>query len=339
MLYKRSGTENWSYKFVVDGKTIRRTTGTSDKAKAEEIAAKAYAGYFDQKRLGVKPRYLWQQAVIRYLQESGHKKSLETDKIHLRWMAAKLDGVYLDEINTDKVEELIKAKLKVSGQARCNRMTAMLSTVLQKAKKEWGWLDSTPYIRRFKESAGRLRWLTHDEADMILAALPEHTRDMAEFSLATGLREANVTHLEWSQVNLQTRILWIYGDQFKNGKTHRIPLNSDAIAVLRRQIGKHPKRVFTYRGEPVNKAGTGNWRSIVRGLGFDDVTWHTLRHTWASWHVQAGTTLDRLQELGGWETYDMVRRYAHLRPEHLAEDAARVNRGVKSEIKLKVVKK
>src|SRR5437016_14052353 len=42
------------------------------------------------------------------------------------------------------------------------------------------------------------------------------------------------------------------------------------------------------------------------------------RHTWASWHVQGGTPLFALQELAGWETEKMVRRYAHLAAEHLA---------------------
>jgi len=59
--------------------------------------------------------------------------------------------------------------------------------------------------------------------------------------------------------------------------------------------------------------------------GIDDFRWHDLRHTWASWHVQAGTPLHVLQELGGWETPAMVRRYAHLAPEHLAEHAVRIS--------------
>jgi hypothetical protein len=46
----------------------------------------------------------------------------------------------------------------------------------------------------------------------------------------------------------------------------------------------------------------------------------------ASWHVQAGTPLYALQELGGWQSVEMVRRYAHLAPEHLAEHAARIER-------------
>jgi hypothetical protein len=44
----------------------------------------------------------------------------------------------------------------------------------------------------------------------------------------------------------------------------------------------------------------------------------------ASRHVQAGTPLNVLQELGGWADYKMVLRYAPLAPEHLAQHAANV---------------
>jgi integrase len=55
----------------------------------------------------------------------------------------------------------------------------------------------------------------------------------------------------------------------------------------------------------------------------DDFRRHDLRHTWASWHVQNGTPLHVLQEMGGWESPEMVRRYAHLSAEHLAPYAER----------------
>jgi hypothetical protein len=59
-------------------------------------------------------------------------------------------------------------------------------------------------------------------------------------------------------------------------------------------------------------------------IGLDDFHFHDLRHTWASWHVQAGTPLMVLKELGGWERIEMVQKYAHLAPTHLAAHATTV---------------
>ena len=118
---------------------------------------------------------------------------------------------------------------------------------------------------------------------------------------------------------------WIHADQAKGGKAIPVPLNSEALAVVREQIGRNPTVVFTFDGRPILQPNTKAWRKALVRAGIDDFRWHDLRHTWASWHVQAGTPLHVLQELGGWETPAMVRRYAHLAPEHLAEHAARIS--------------
>jgi len=53
--------------------------------------------------------------------------------------------------------------------------------------------------------------------------------------------------------------------------------------------------------------------------------WHDLRHTFATWHRQAGTPTHELQKLGGWKTGSMVERYAHVAPEALQGAAARLD--------------
>ena len=122
-----------------------------------------------------------------------------------------------------------------------------------------------------------------------------------------------------------TSSAWIHADQAKGRKAIPVPLNSEALAVVREQTGRNQTVVFTFDGRPILQPNTKAWRKALVRAGIDDFRWHDLRHTWASWHVQAGTPLHVLQELGGWETSAMVRRYAHLAPEHLAEHAARIS--------------
>ncbi|WP_432746462.1 tyrosine-type recombinase/integrase [Methylobacter sp. G7] len=74
---------------------------------------------------------------------------------------------------------------------------------------------------------------------------------------------------------------------------------------------------FVYDGEPVSHANNHAWRKALIRAGFVDFRWHDLRYSWASWHIQNGTPLHVLQELGGCADSTMVLRYAHLSSEHL----------------------
>ena len=87
---------------------------------------------------------------------------------------------------------------------------------------------------------------------------------------------------------------------------------------------RHQTHVFSFRGSPITQVSTKAWYAALEKAGIEDFRWHDLRHTWASWHVQQGTPLFALQELGGWESPEMVRRYAHLTAEHLAPYADRL---------------
>jgi integrase len=101
-------------------------------------------------------------------------------------------------------------------------------------------------------------------------------------------------------------------------------LNGEAMSILQKQIGKHGDNVFTFNGHPVEQLSTAAWYKALKRAGIENFRWHDLRHTWASWHVQSGTPLHVLQELGGWASYAMVQRYAHLAADHLAPWAERL---------------
>ena len=144
-------------------------------------------------------------------------------------------------------------------------------------------------------------------------------RDIARFALATGLRQGNVLRLRWEQVDLQRKVAWIYGDEAKGRQPIPVPLNSDAVAIVRQQIGRDLGRVFTLR-----HIDSRAWAKARREAGLPGFRFHDLRHCWASWLLQAGVPVAALQEMGGWSDVRMVRRYAHLAPEHLSPYAERI---------------
>ncbi len=204
-------------------------------------------------------------------------------------------------------------------------MMEIIRAILNKCVKEWEWLDRAPHIRMLKEPKIRIRFITYDEAQRLFLELPEHLEMMCRFSLATGLREQNVTRLQWSQIDLDRRMGVIYADDFKPGRNFGFPLNNEAMVVLRKQVGKHKQFVFAYDGKPIKRANTKAWRNALERASIDQFRWHDLRHTWASWHVQNGTPIEVLKELGGWSDIRMVLRYAHLSTEHLQKHASNIS--------------
>jgi integrase len=323
-LRKRGGFW-WIDFYAPSGERVRQSTGTANKALALELHDRLKAEAWRIAKLGERPRRTWQDAVIRWLKEASHKATLEMDKTHFRWLDQFLGGKHLDEISKHLVDRISDARLAEGvSNATVNRTLEVLRAVLRRAVDEWEWLDKAPKVRMLKEPTRRIRFLTREEAQRLLAELPPHLADMAAFSLATGLRRGNVTGLQWSQVDVVRRLAWIHPDQAKARKAIPVPLNAEAVVIIRKQLGRHATHVFSFKGKPITQVSTKAWYLALSRAGIEDFRWHDLRHTWASWHVQQGTPLFALQELGGWESPEMVRRYAHLAADHLTPYADRL---------------
>jgi integrase len=322
---RKRGSVWWIFFTTPSGERVRRSAETEDKAQAQELHDKLKNEVWRVSKLGDRPQRTWNDAVVRWLTEQSHKASLESDRIHLRWLDKHLNGIDLTEITRDRLDKIGAAK-KSEGvaPATVNRVMEVLRAILRKCADDWEWTDRAPKVRMLREPTRRVRYLSREEAQRLLRHLPTHMADMASFSLSTGLRRANVTGLRWDQVDMVNRRAWVHPDQAKARKAIPVPLNDDAMKVVARQVGKHSDLVFSFRGKQVVQVSTKAWYGALERSGIVDFRWHDLRHTWASWHVQGGTPLFALQELGGWESAEMVRKYAHLAADHLAPWADRL---------------
>ena len=308
------------------GERVRVTTGTKDWDQAAEFRDKVQAEVWRKDKLNERPVYLWKQAVMRWLTEST-KKTLRDDKIHLRFVVHQWGDIKLSAITADSITDLAAAR-KATGvsNATVNRMLEVVRAILRRAAREWRWIDSAPAVRKLPEPKKRIRWITHVEAEHLIAQLPAHLKPMVRFALCTGLRESNITQLTWEQIDLSRRTAWIHADQMKGEtKALAVPLNRQAVDVLRAQVGRHADYVFTYDGHPVTKMNNHAWRKALKRAGISDFRVHDLRHTFASWHVQAGTPLHVLCELLGHSSIAVTMRYAHLGGEHLQSWAENVS--------------
>lgn len=318
MLFKRKDSPTWWISFTVRGRRTRCSSGTTDKAQALELHDRWKSEAWREISLNEKPKFEWKDAALKWLAVKAEKATLHDDEAHLLFIQKFWKGKKLAEIGKEEIDRLSERR-KSTGvtNATVNRMLALVRSIFRMAYKA-GWIDTVPPVEMLSEPKKRIRWLTEEQAQKLLTFLPEHQERITRFALLTGLRQGNILSLQWSQVDLPRKVLWIHADQAKGRKAFGIPIPDAAVSILEDLRSNHECWVFTYRGQKITQVNTLAWRKALKNAGIENFKWHDLRHTWASWHIQSGTPLYVLKELGGWESMEMVMRYAHLSPEHLA---------------------
>lgn len=246
----------------------------------------------------------------------------------LNWLDSHLKGCSVQDITREVVEELRELKRLEASEATADRHMERLRAILRKCRDDWQVVESIPKVPMYRPRVGEPRWLTRREFARLCRKLPRHLRLAARLATETGLRMRSQAKLEWSRVDLETRRAWVPGYQMKAKKPLGVPLSSRALRTLKalRAMSPASRYVHEWRGRRIDDFNTAAFKAAVKAAGVAPLRWHDLRHTWASWHVQGGTSLYELQQLGGWSSYSMVQRYAHLAPDHLAEAAERLSR-------------
>lgn len=307
-LYRRAGSEIWYVDLRHGGRRIRRSSGTTDRQAAQrqhdELAARAWKIRAHGKRL-TDALLAWHAAKPR------KPSSLRALK--------QIRKSYGDRALADVTEASIIDAFGSKAPGTYNKLAAVFRAALNIANAR-GWMDAPPKIARRREPTVEPRFLTAQQWTKLRGELPDHLRPMAEFAIATGLRWANVSGLTWDRVSLVRKLAWIPAGTAKAGRTIAVPLSAAAIAALQRTGKGREGFAYTYRGKPLGSPKTA-WNKATARAGVPGFRWHDLRHTWASWHAMAGTPLDVLQQLGGWETREMVQRYAHLAPSYVSQFA------------------
>lgn len=154
----------------------------------------------------------------------------------------------------------------------------------------------------------------------------DHLTPMVLVSLNSGLRYGELTALEWSALNFRSKVLTVTGRTAKGAKTRHIPLNDEALDVLRRWRAQRDGSglVFaTASGTRIVSVKSG-WERLLKAARIKSFRWHDLRHSFASKLVQRGVDLAVVRELLGHSDFALTLRYAHLRPGQKEDAVARL---------------
>jgi integrase len=309
------------------GERIRRSAETTNRQAAQELHDGLKVDLWRIAKLGETPQYTFEEAAVRFLKVHALQKDYSSKCQRIAHFRQHFAGWKISSIKAADVMKALpeftmgRKQTSLLKPASRNRYLSTIRKLLNDCER-WEWIERAPKLSAEKEPRKRIRWITKAEALRLLSAIRmDWFRDCTGFALATGMRAGEIFDLHWSQVDLVLRMAWLHPDQCKNGEARGVPLNEDAVEIIRRQIGKHDELVFTRNRKQIKSEDHNQFKRACRVAGIENFRFHDLRHTWSSWHVQGGTPIYVLKELGGWKTLEMVQKYAHLAPEHLAPHA------------------
>lgn len=304
--------------FMVNGRRHRESCKTSDKAQAMRAHDEKRAELWKKAHMGDKPKKTFSEAAAQWLKDRAHKRTIDQDRRKLDTLKPKIGSMLLTDISRTLVMELVE---DYKTPATKNRTVALIRAILRAAEREWEWIDRAPALKTYNENNKRKVRATAEEMEKLVAALPPQYRGQCRFSLLTGLRKSNVFKLRWSAVNLDAKTVWVEGEDAKAGERITVPLSAPALALLESYKGTHPEFVFG----SMERVPPRTWKRAVKLAGLPEgFRWHDLRHVWASWHLDAGTSKSELMELGAWKTPSMVDRYATPARAALIERAEKI---------------
>ena len=277
-----------------------------------------------QKIFGKKPDRPLSYLLNRYYDEiSPSKKRSKDDFYTCKLLLRYFGDVMISEISPAKINDYKKKRQQEGLTASAiNRPLSLLSHAFNVAVKQWEICDTNPVakVKRQKENK-RLRYLTQDEAARLVEQCGGHLKPIVEWALATGMRRGEILALNWGDIDRTRK--YIYIRDSKNSRPRALPLIKKHDTILAQLIQHISGTVFHYQGRPI-KSLKGSFGKAVKRAGLEDVTFHTLRHTYASWAVMSGMPLNELMEILGHSSINMVLRYAHLSPEHLRKGMEQV---------------
>jgi integrase len=251
----------------------------------------------------------------RYMEYAkGNKRSWLRDQQMLKHLVTFFRGErQLRDITAPDIEGYKLYRRGLVSGSTVNRELALLKRMLNLAIAWDLFLDLNPFrkVKFFREFNTGIRVLCPEEETEFLKCAAPYIQDIARFALGTGLRIGDIFSLRWSQVDLEANILNVFAA--KPGKVTEIPINAEVRKVLGYWLlGKRNDFVFynPESGKPFVDLKAG-FALACQKAGISGVTWHTLRHTFASRLLDRGVDIVTVQQLLGHSTIIVTMRYTH----------------------------
>ena len=330
-LIKRAGI--WHVDKQINGRRICQSTGSNQLEEAERFLARLIEESRQATIYGVRPERSFEEAAAKFVLESQHKRSIQTDIGLFKQLMPWIGDVSVNRLHIGVMQPWIEHR-KREGVAigTINHGLKIVRRVLNLAASEWmdeyglTWLQVAPKIKLLPDTNKRQPYpLSWEEQTVLFKELPDHLAQMALFTVNTGCRDSEVCNLRWNWEmelpQLGTSVFLVPGQRVKNGDERLVVLNRIARSVVDAQRGLHPTHVFHHRSRPMQHMLTSAWQRARERAGLSQVRVHDLKHTFGRRLRAAGVSFEDRQDLLGHRSGRITTHYSAAELSKLIEAA------------------
>jgi integrase len=312
----------WHIDKRVNGSRLCESTGTSNAEEAEKYLIRRLEEIRQATVYGIRPKRSFRDAAIKFINENQAKRSILLDARILKMLDPYIGELPLTSIHIGTLQEYIETRKKEGVRMRTiNFGLQIVRRILNLAASEWmdeyglTWLPAAPKIKLLPEHDKQKPYpLSWEEQSKLFAALPDHLRDMALFTVNTGCRDREVCRLQWkwevSVPEINSTVFIVPGQFVKNGQDRVVVLNRIAKEVIEKQRGIHPEFVFTYRQKSIYRMLNSGWKDARIKTGLLKVRVHDLKHTFGRRLRATGVSFEDRQDLLGHKSARITTHYS-----------------------------
>jgi integrase/recombinase XerC len=316
-LFKRS---NGIYYFAYEEKGRRRWRSTGERIKA--LARKVLADFEDgisQPRGRVLLSEFETEFLV-YAQSEYRQSTVALYKRTLSYFRANVGDIWLRSI-TPREADLYKAsRVENVSSATVNIELRTLRAAFYTALR-WKLATENPFknISLVPIPEQQPTYLSKDEFRKLLSVVSEGwLRELLVVAVSTGLRRGELINLTWKDIDFPRRLLYIHSkDNFRTklGRRRSVPMGKAVFELLcERSRYRVSEYAFSANGRPLDKDWiTRKFKWYAREAGLNEqLHFHSLRHTFATWLVQEGVSIYEVQKLLGHSNISVTQVYSHL---------------------------
>ncbi len=327
----------WQIDKTIFGKRICESTGTSDFEEAQAYLAKRIEETRQATVYGVRPKRLFREAAIKFLEENQHLASIDRYARVLKTLDPFIGELPISDLHLGALQQFINHERSRGIKTRTiNYGLQTVRRITKLAADEWldeynlTWLLKAPKIKLLPDHDKRAPYpLSWDEQDLLIQQLPEHLKQMALFAVNTGCREAEICQLQWNWEvevpdSLGSSVFIVPKNFVKNREERLIVLNKVAQKVINTVRGQQPTHVFSYRGKSLGTMLNAGWIEARKRAGLPHVRVHDLKHTFGRRLRSAGVSFEDRQDLLGHKSGRITTHYSMAELKNLFEATNKV---------------